>query len=298
VFSPRDQRTIRKTFRTLADARAWRAVTQTRIRQQTLRAPTRITVREAAEQWLEAANTGAVRTRSGERYKPSALRSYQHALNNRVLPALGDQKLSAVARNDIQDLADRFAASGLAPSTVRNSILPLRAIYRRATARQEIALNPTLGLALPAVRGRRDRVAPPTEATQLLAALPAGDRALWATAIYAGLRRGELQALDWQHIDLHHGLIHVERGWTASKDQSNRKAAPAAAASQSPQPSNATSKHTASTKAAARPDSRSAAPPHNHSTPPPSTTAPANTGNKPASPKSGSTNAATPTPPT
>src|SRR4051812_46186372 len=60
VFSPRDHRTIRKSFPTLADARAWRATTQTQVRQQTLRAPTRITLEQAAERWLDAAKAGAV----------------------------------------------------------------------------------------------------------------------------------------------------------------------------------------------------------------------------------------------
>ena len=31
--------------------------------------------------------------------------------------------------------------------------------------------------------------------------------------VYAGLRRGELQALDWSHIDLEAGVIHVQRSW-------------------------------------------------------------------------------------
>ena len=39
------------------------------------------------------------------------------------------------------------------------------------------------------------------------------DRALWATAFYAGLRRGELQALTWDGLDLAGGLISVERSW-------------------------------------------------------------------------------------
>jgi hypothetical protein len=47
-------------------------------------------------------------------------------------------------------------------------------------------MKPTLGLELPAVRGTRDRIASPEEAAALLAALPA-DRAIWATAMYAGL---------------------------------------------------------------------------------------------------------------
>jgi integrase len=69
------------------------------------------------------------------------------------------------------------------------------------------------GLELPAIRGRRDRIASPEEADRLLAALPERDRPIWATAMYAGLRRGELRALDWSHIDLASGLIHVERSW-------------------------------------------------------------------------------------
>jgi integrase len=39
------------------------------------------------------------------------------------------------------------------------------------------------------------------------------DRAAWATAIYAGLRRGELLALRREDIDLAAGVIHVRRGW-------------------------------------------------------------------------------------
>jgi integrase len=39
------------------------------------------------------------------------------------------------------------------------------------------------------------------------------DRALWATALYGGLRRGELQALRWQDVDLASGVIRVERAW-------------------------------------------------------------------------------------
>jgi len=178
-----------------------------------MRAPTQITVREAAEEWLAAAEAGIVRTRSGDPYKPSALRSYRQALRQRVLRQMGSQRLSAITFNQIQDLVDRLVAKGLAPSTVRNSILPLRAIYRRAHHRDEVATNPTLKLSLPAVRGRRDQIADPSHSAALIAALPEPDQALWATALYAGLRRGELQALTWNDIDLEAGLIHINGSW-------------------------------------------------------------------------------------
>jgi integrase len=213
VFSSRDGKTIRKTFRTLSDARAWRAETHRALRLGTLRVPTRTTVAEAAAQWVQAAKAEVVRTRNGQPYKPSALRAYEQALRTKVVPELGHLRLSAVTRAAVQDLVDRLVAAGAKPSTVRNAILPLRAIYRRAIARSEVAINPTLGLALPAVRERRDRIARPTEATALLHALPPEDQVVWATALYAGLRRGEIKGLRWCDVDFEHGVMRVERSW-------------------------------------------------------------------------------------
>jgi integrase len=76
-------------------------------------------------------------------------------------------------------------------------------------------LNVDDSLELPAVRGRRDRIATRTEAAALIDALPESERALWATAFYAGLRRGELRALRWSDVDLasEPAVIHVRRTW-------------------------------------------------------------------------------------
>ena len=52
VFSQRDQRTIRKTFGTLADARAWRAEAHSAFRLGVLRAPSRTTLVQAASDWV------------------------------------------------------------------------------------------------------------------------------------------------------------------------------------------------------------------------------------------------------
>jgi site-specific recombinase XerD len=155
AWSTRDRRTIRKTFPSLGAARAWRQETQVALRRGSLRAATPATLKQAAEDWLTAAKQGVIRTRSGDSYKPSALRSYQQVLHQRVLPHLGNQRLRAIDPNTLQDLADRLLAEGLAPSTIRNTLLPVRALYRRAQARGEVAVNQTLRLALPAVRGRR-----------------------------------------------------------------------------------------------------------------------------------------------
>ena len=176
---------------------------------------TRATLGEAWIAWLESARAGTIRTRSGDCYKPSALRSYDAGMKMRVLPVFESAKVAALELRDFQNLADQLLADGHDPSTIRNTFMGLRAFYRRAVARGDVALNPTAGLQLPAVRGRRDRIASVSEADKLLAALPDGDRAVWSTAFLAGLRRGELMALDVMHV-FDNGvasLIAVERSY-------------------------------------------------------------------------------------
>lgn len=218
VWSAREQRRIRKHFPTLAAAKAWRQDAQVGLRRGTMKAPSAKTLNQAAHAWLEGARDGSIRNRSGDRYKPSALRSYETSLRLRILPDLGAVKLSALSRADVQRLVGRMLAADLNASTIRNAVMPLRAIYRHALAHGDVAVNPTTDLQLPAVRGKRERIATPNEAAALIAALPIEERALWATAMYAGLRAGELRALRWEDIDLAGGVIRVERSWDARED--------------------------------------------------------------------------------
>jgi integrase len=213
VFSPRDNRKVRKTLATYSAARAWRADAQRNVRLGALRASQDLTLKQAGQSWLERAGEGAIRNRSGDTYKPSTLRGYEQGLRLHVLPDLGAHKLGRITTSDLQALVERWQGASMNPSTIRNALLPLRAIYRRACARDGLPINPTSGLELPAVRGRRDRIASPAEATRLLAALPEHDRAIWATAMFAGLRLGELRALQHDHMDLKGGVIRVEASW-------------------------------------------------------------------------------------
>lgn len=114
--------------------------------------------------------------------------------------------------------------------------MSLRAIYRRAVSRGAVTVNPCTGLELLAARGKRDRFASPAEAAELLEALPEADRPLWATAMYAGLRRGKLMELRWTDVDLATGVVHVERSWdpkerevVETKSRAGRRRAPVAA---------------------------------------------------------------------
>jgi integrase len=213
VWSARESKRIRKTFPTLADARAWRSETQTGVRRGTLRAPAHTTVEEAADELVAGMKSGRVRTRSGDAYKPSAIRSYEAALRDHIVPRIGRTRLGDVQHRDVQRIADDLLAEGRDPSTIRNALMPVRVIFRRAVEDGDLAVSPCTHLRLPAVRGRRERIASPEEAQRLLAALPERDRPIWATALYAGLRRGELMALRWEDVDLATGVLRVQRAY-------------------------------------------------------------------------------------
>jgi integrase len=213
VSDRRSGRRIRKTFDSLSGAKFWRQDAQVALRKGTLQPAGRTTVHEAADALVAGMRDGSVLNRSGRPYKPSSHRGYAQLLNAYVLPTLGDRKLSSVQRRDVQDLVDGLRRQELSPSTIANALDPLRVIFRRAIRRDEIAVDPTVGVDMPAVRGRRDRIESPAQAQSYLDVLPPAERAFWAVALFAGLRRGELRGLRWADVDFAEGLIRVARSW-------------------------------------------------------------------------------------
>ena len=217
VHNPATGRPLKSpTFKAVADARSWRSSMLLSVRNAPYGPASAPTVREAALAWIDQIDRGDVRNRSGRPYKPSVVRSYETSLRLHVLPIIGGTKLTNVRRRDLQDLAEQIGLAHSA-STARNSMNPIRAIFRRAVARGVVSVNPAEGLVLPAVEGRRDRVATPEEAEALLGVLQPGDRAIWATAFYAGLRLGEIRALTMDCLDLANRRIRVRASWDPKK---------------------------------------------------------------------------------
>lgn len=158
---------------------------------------------------------GSVRPKGRKRYKPNTTRSYERALRVHIEPsAIVGIRVAEVRRREIQAFADQPHAAGLSSGTVSNVLNPIQAFYRRAIDRDELTYNPSERIDPPIGDSQRPkRIASGEEAAALLAALDASDRPVWATAFYAGLRRGEIQALRVCDIDFEANLIAVERGW-------------------------------------------------------------------------------------
>lgn len=246
VYDKTTGRKRSKTFDTITAAKQWRTDAAGALRTGTLTTDRGPTLNEAVEVWLDALRAGHVRNRSGDPYKPSAIRGYEHTLRKRVLPELGSYRLREIRPQDVQAFIDRLVQAKVAPATIDAALTPLRALYRRAVTRGEVTNNPTLRIEKPAVRCKVRVVVSPVEAGALLDTLDPDDRPLWATAFYAGLRRGELIGLRWEDVDLATGVIHVRRGWDEVEGEiAPKRAARAGVQSRSPPSCATTSSSTA-----------------------------------------------------
>jgi integrase len=216
VYLRREKKKVRRTFKTKREAQAWRSEALTAARKGELRRAPKDsrTVYEALVDFVAGMESGEVRPKKKERYKPNTIRSYERAVRLRYKDSeLGALRPSEVRRADVQRFADDLLAT-LSGHSASNVLNPLQAFYRRATDREELANEPTKGIDLPSGSSKRPRrIVAPEEAARLIKLLPLEDRPLWATAFYAGLRRGELQALRCEDIDLARNLIHVRKGW-------------------------------------------------------------------------------------
>ncbi len=217
VYLAREDRRVTRSFPRESEARSWRADAKRAAERGGPRRGPRSarTLAEALRGFIAKMEAGTVRPKGRERYKPNTTRSYERALRVHIEPSsLAEVKVTELRRRDLQDFADELLAAGLSARTVSNALNPIQAFYRWEINRDELTYNPSERIDLPnGDSGRKIRIATPTEAATLLAALAVEDRPVWATAFYAGLRRGELQALRVRDVDFADHLIAVERGW-------------------------------------------------------------------------------------
>ena len=162
------------------------------------------TIAEFTRLWLE--DVGGLRPRS--------LDSYETTLRRHAIPRIGHLTFEEITTSDIASLVSDLQREGLAPNTILTVLTPLKRVFDNAVRRGLLAANPVNGLERherPRSRHDEMRILNSDEIDALLSAAPAKYRTLLATAVFTGLRSGELLGLHWSDIDFAVGVVHVSR---------------------------------------------------------------------------------------
>lgn len=183
-----------------------------------------------ALQWWQGVESGTIGKRKGRKgngYSNTTLEGYSRSLRYVLAPLAFHEGDDAPTPSDFENApaahldeqawqawVDRLAREGLSRSRIANHLAVVSAIYGWASrsTRRIVPRNPTLVVELPPNDEQpRERVATAEEAAQLLSSLAADDAVPYALAFYSGLRRSEIQRLDWDDVDLGGPAITVRR---------------------------------------------------------------------------------------
>ena len=139
--------------------------------------------------------------------KTSTADGYEGVLEQYLRPRFGNRALDQIKRDDIKAMINELVAKELSRNTVRNALCVIRGIFNEAIEAGIVEVNPAARL------GRFTRTAKtsevkgisltPAEAAQFLQAaleICPEYHPLFLMALRAGLRRGELVAVQWGDI--------------------------------------------------------------------------------------------------
>lgn len=184
----------------LDEARRGMAVTQ------------RITFGVAVDRFVTGIESGAIRNRSGQRFKPSVVRAYKTDLEMIKELVGADTHLDMIKLRQADDILEQLRGKGRSDSWVRNKMAALRSMCRWAIPKGYMTVNPVVGLTMPITDERaRERIASVEEVRLLIGTLDFPYRTMLALAAYAGMRFGEILALEWRNVDLRRPSISVEQ---------------------------------------------------------------------------------------
>jgi integrase len=145
------------------------------------------------------------------RQKPSGIAAKETILKVHLIPHLGSMKLTAITTEHVQRLKSELKER--APKTVNNVLTVLNTLLKKAVEWQVIERMPCTIRLLPAPRPAAT-FHDFDEYERLLkaaAAIDAEARLIVLLGGEAGLRCGEMIALEWADVDLSKGLLCVQR---------------------------------------------------------------------------------------
>lgn len=139
---------------------------------------------------------------------PTTIAGYERQIGKYIIPALGMKKLQGLQTIDIQkfynSMLEGSPLSGepMAPKTVKNIHMNVKAALRQAVKLDLIKKNPAENVILPKTKKYKAEVYDQEEVAMLMEVIRDTDMEIpISLAVSLGLRRGELLALTWNSID-------------------------------------------------------------------------------------------------
>jgi len=149
--------------------------------------------------------------------KPSTLRDYRSVTTAHLLPAFGKMRLEDLTTDQVEQWSAGLAADGTMSNRTRLKILTvLHGVMERARRVWRLPRNPVTDVEKPTSRPTTEiEVFSPEEVHALVrAASSEQDAAIYLTAAFTGLRRGEIVALRWRDVDFTGRHLRVTSSYT------------------------------------------------------------------------------------
>lgn len=136
-----------------------------------------------------------------------------------LLPFFADRRVASITKPLVREYREhRHAQKRMADATINRDVSVLRHLLYWAVDEGLIAANPLARVKLAPERRSPKPVLTVEEERKLLAAAPPHLRELAVLALETGMRRGELFAQRWEHVDLARNVLQVSRSKTAGGD--------------------------------------------------------------------------------
>jgi hypothetical protein len=127
---------------------------------------------------------------------------YRGILRRELLPVFGPMPLAKIHPHTVRTWVAGQVAGPLSASSVRQHIAVLRSCLKAAQIDGHLDTLPLLGVKMPRSHSRQPAVMTLGEAFAMIDAAPADWQCAIATALFTGLRLGELLALTREDVDL------------------------------------------------------------------------------------------------
>lgn len=168
--------------------------------------PTRLTVKEWLEKWLDEYVALSA--------KPLTLAAYRSSSNTHIIPALGKIPLKSLNPTQIQEFYNSLTREkGLSAKTVKNVHGILHEALDQAVKLRYIGLNASDACTLPRVEKKELQPLTEEEIAAFLREIADGEplKNLFTVALFTGMREGEVCGLSWDSVDFINGTITVRQ---------------------------------------------------------------------------------------